>query len=63
MGDLGANARKLPGVKNVMEVSGVDILSSAQKANSGLLVVVMEDYDKRNNTVQDVIPMIFWLRY
>lgn len=61
MGDLAANARKLPGVKNVMEVSGVDILSSAQKANSGLLVVVMEDYDKRNNTVQDVIPMIFGL--
>lgn len=61
MGDLAKKASKLPGVKNVMEVSGVDILSSAQKANSGLLVVVMEEYEKRDNTVQDIIPMIFGL--
>lgn len=61
MGELAQKSRKLPGVKNVMEVSGVDILSSAQKANSGLLVVVMEEYEKRSNTVQDIIPMIFGL--
>lgn len=51
--------RKLPGVKNVMEVSGIDILSMGQKANAGLAVVTMEDYSKRSNSVQDVIPMIF----
>lgn len=56
---LAQNMRKLPGVKNVMEVSGIDILSMGQKANAGLAVVTMEDYSKRSNSVQDVIPMIF----
>ena len=59
MNELSAKAAKLPGVKNVMEVAGVDILSSAQKSNAGLLVVSMEDYSKRDNSVQDIIPMIF----
>lgn len=59
MAGLAHNMRKLPGVKNVMEVSGIDILSMGQKANAGLAVVTMEDYSKRSNSVQDVIPMIF----
>lgn len=59
MAGLTQNMRKLPGVKNVMEVSGIDILSMGQKANAGLAVVTMEDYSKRSNSVQDVIPMIF----
>lgn len=59
MAGLAQNMRKLPGVKNVMEVSGTDILSMGQKANAGLAVVTMEDYSKRSNSVQDVIPMIF----
>lgn len=59
MAGLAQNIRKLPGVKNVMEVSGIDILSMGQKANAGLAVVTMEDYSKRSNSVQDVIPMIF----
>lgn len=59
MADLAQKMRKLPGVKNVMEVSGIDILSMGQKANAGLAVVTMEDYSKRSNSVQDVIPMIF----
>lgn len=59
MAGLAQNMRKLPGVKNVMEVSGIDILSNGQKANAGLAVVTMEDYSKRSNSVQDVIPMIF----
>ena len=59
MAGLAQNMRKLPGVKNVMEVSGMDILSMGQKANAGLAVVTMEDYSKRSNSVQDVIPMIF----
>lgn len=59
MAGLAQNMRKLPGVKNVMEVSGSDILSMGQKANAGLAVVTMEDYSKRSNSVQDVIPMIF----
>lgn len=59
MAGLAQNMRKLPGVKNVMEVSGIDILSMGQKANAGVAVVTMEDYSKRSNSVQDVIPMIF----
>lgn len=59
MAGLAQNMRKLPGVKNVMEVSGTDLLSMGQKANAGLAVVTMEDYSKRSNSVQDVIPMIF----
>lgn len=59
MNELSKKVAALPGVKNVMEVSGVDILSSAQKSNAGLVVVSMEDYSKRNNSVQDIIPMIF----
>ncbi len=52
-------ARKLPGVKNVMAVSGVDILSMGQKANAGLSIVTMEDYSQRSNSVQDIIPMLW----
>ena len=59
MAGLAQKMRKLPGVKNVMEVSGIDILSMGQKANAGLAVVTMEDYSQRSNSVQDVIPMIF----
>lgn len=59
MAGLSQNMRKLPGVKNVMEVSGIDILSMGQKANAGLAIVSMEDYSKRSNSVQDIIPMIF----
>lgn len=59
MAGLSQNMRKLPGVKNVVEVSGIDILSMGQKANAGLAVVSMEDYSKRSNSVQDIIPMIF----
>lgn len=59
MAGLAQKMKKLPGVKNVMEVSGIDILSMGQKANAGLAVVTMEDYSKRSNSVQDIIPMIF----
>ena len=36
MGELSKEVQKFPGVDYVMEVSGVDILSSAQKASAGL---------------------------
>ena len=38
-----------------MEVSGVDILSSAQKASAGLVVVAMKPYAERDTTIQDII--------
>ena len=57
--EVGEEVKKLPGVKNVISVSGIDILSMGQKANAGLLVTVMDDYSNRSNSVQDIIPMIF----
>lgn len=59
MSNIGAQVEKIPGVKNVMSVSGVDILSNAQKSSGGLIVAVLEDYDKRDNTVSDVVQQIF----
>lgn len=61
MEDLSKKVEKLPGVKNVMQVSGVDILSNGMKANAGLAVVTMKDYTERDNSVQDIIPMIWGL--
>ena len=58
MGELSAAVQKFPGVDYVMEVSGVDILSSAQKASAGLVVVAMKPYAERDTTIQDIIPMI-----
>ena len=58
MGELSQEVQKFPGVDYVMEVSGVDILSSAQKASAGLVVVAMKPYAERDTTIQDIIPMI-----
>ncbi len=59
MDELYQKVRKLPGVAHVLQVSGVDILSDAQKSNSGLLVVALKDFSERDNTIQDIIPQIF----
>ncbi len=59
--EVAKEVQKFPGVKNVITVSGVDILSMGQKANAGLAVTVMDDYSNRSNSVQDIIPMIFGL--
>lgn len=59
MMELGNKVEALPGVKYVMEVSGMDILSNAPKSSAGLVVAAMEDYDKRNITVQELVPMLY----
>lgn len=58
MTEISEKVQKFPGVKDVLEVSGIDILSGSQKASAGLIVAVMEDYDERDNSIQDIIPMI-----
>lgn len=50
---------RLPGVQNVLQVAGVDILSGAQKSSAGLIVVSMKDFNERTNTIQDIIPQIW----
>lgn len=59
LSEISSDISKLPGVGYVMQVSGVDILSNAQKSSAGLLVVSMKDFNERDNTVQDIIPQIF----
>ncbi|MCQ2359395.1 MAG: efflux RND transporter permease subunit, partial [Phascolarctobacterium sp.] len=59
MKELSAKINQLPGVAYCMEVSGVDILSDAQKASAGLIVVSMKPYTERNNSIQDIIPAIW----
>lgn len=63
MDDLAKRIEKLPGVNYVLTVSGVDILSSAQKSSAGLAVVSMKDYSERDNSIQDIIPMIWGMGY
>lgn len=55
----GEQIGKLPGVKSVIEVSGMDILTGAPKASAGLLVAAMEDFDKRDVDVQSTIGRIY----
>lgn len=57
--DLENRIKKLPGVKNILAVSGVDILTGSQKASAGLVVVSMEDFSERDNSIQDIIPQIW----
>lgn len=59
MKELSAKINQLPGVAYCMEVSGVDILSDAQKASAGLVVVSMKPYAERSNSIQDIIPAIW----
>ncbi len=40
-------ARKTPGVKNVIGVSGYSLLVSSNLSNSGTAIVVLDDFDKR----------------
>lgn len=61
MDEYAAKLRQLPGVSFVLQVGGVDILSRGYKANSGLLLTVMKPYDQRDNTIQDIIPMMWGL--
>lgn len=53
--------RKLPGVNYVLQVAGIDILSRGHKPNSGLFLTVMKPYEERDNTIQDIIPMMWGL--
>ncbi len=59
--EIRQDVAKFPGVKYTMAISGVDILSNGKKPNSGLMLAVMEEYSKRSNTIQDIIPMMYGL--
>lgn len=59
--EMSEAARNFPGMKNVMAVAGVDILTNGTKASSALMVATMQDYDQRDITVQEVTPMFFGL--
>lgn len=59
MTQLSNEAMKFPGVKNVMYVGGLDILTESKKASSGLVLCVMKEYNERDVSVQDIIPLFF----
>ena len=61
MNDLRERIQKMEGVNHVLQVSGVDILTEAQKSSAGLIVVSMKDYAQRKSTIQDVIGQIWGL--
>lgn len=62
IGNIAAEAKKIPGVKNVMQVVGIDILSSARKSSAGLVGVVAEDISQRQTPqlgIKSIVGQIF----
>lgn len=47
MKDIQHVVAKLPGVQDVFNVNGFNIINGATESNTGLLVVVLQDFDKR----------------
>ncbi len=41
---------KTPGVANVLGVSGLNIVNSAQQANNALMIVILKPWDQRNSS-------------
>lgn len=62
MTDLSNKIEAIPGVKNVIAVSGFDILSGAPKASAGLLVPAFDDWGDRTSadkSVKSIIGQVF----
>ena len=59
--ELSRDVAKIDGVRYVMPVNGFDILTMAQKSSAGILPVMMEEYDKRTNTVFNAIKSVYAL--
>ncbi len=57
--DLAASVLKLPGVKYAGAVTGIDILNFAQKSNAGMVLAIMDDFNKRSTSIQDIIPKVY----
>lgn len=51
-GELEKTIEKIPGVKYVLQISGVDVLSNARKPNAGIMPVKLDDI--QNRTTDDV---------
>lgn len=51
-GELEKTIEKIPGVKYVLQISGVDVLSDARKPNAGIMPVKLDDI--QNRTTDDV---------
>ena len=49
MDKLATAAQQQPGVKNVMSITGFDIISSGAKSSAGLVVLGMEDWSQRKD--------------
>ncbi|MGI6263218.1 MAG: efflux RND transporter permease subunit [Succiniclasticum sp.] len=58
---LAQDVAKIDGIKYIMPVSGFDILSMSTKSSAGILPVMMEEYDKRTNTVSNAVRQVYAL--
>ena len=58
---LEKDIKALPGVWHAQGVAGFDILSNAPKSNAGMVVAMMEPFEKRSSDVRQLIPQIFGL--
>ncbi|MEM0906322.1 MAG: efflux RND transporter permease subunit [Pseudomonadota bacterium] len=50
-------ARDIPGVANVIAVSGYSLLTGASSSSSGLLVVVLDPWDERTEPDRQLLPI------
>ena len=55
---LTEQVRKIPGVRDVVFISGIDVLSFAPKSNSGLLVMGLEGWNQRKTADKSVQSII-----
>lgn len=55
---LSAETEKIPGIDNVMVVSGYDILSSGTKANAGTIFIGLKDWADRKDVAESLFPLV-----
>lgn len=62
MKDIQGVIAKVPGVKDVFSVNGFNIINGATESNAGLLVAVLEDFDKRPPEARNFFQLLNRLR-
>jgi len=60
--DMRAQIAKIPGVKHVMQIVGMDILSQASKSNAAIIPVKLDDIQNRTTDERSVYTVLDKLR-
>lgn len=58
MDELEGKLKKIPGVRHIIEVAGMDILSMARKPSAGMVSIAAEDISKRTTPELGILNMI-----